>query len=66
MISWDMTLTTLIVTAAACYVAYSVYKTFKGAANGCSGCCSHCHLSGTSKESIGDKMAQAIAAAKQK
>ncbi len=68
MFSWDLTLTSLIVTAAACYVAYSSYKTVSGATNGCSGCCSacsHCNLTGSSQESIGDKMAQAIALAKQ-
>jgi len=68
MVLWDFVLTSLIVTAAAVYVAYSSYKTVIGATNGCSGCCSacsHCSTAGKSQESIGDKMAQAIALAKQ-
>jgi hypothetical protein len=68
MFSWDVVLTSLIVTAAAVYVSYSSYKTISGATNGCSGCCSacsHCNLGGENHESIGDKMAQAIARAKQ-
>jgi hypothetical protein len=64
MFSWDMALTSLIVAAAACYVAYSSYKTIRGATNGCSGCCSHCSLAGGNKETVGDRMAQAIALAK--
>jgi len=68
MFSWDVALTSIIIAAAACYVAYSSYKTISGATNGCSGCCSacsHCNLGGGSHESIGDKMAQAIALARQ-
>jgi len=68
MFSWDLALTSLIVTTAACYVAHSIYKTVSGATNGCAGCCSacsHCNITEKSNETIGNKMAQAIALAKQ-
>ncbi len=65
MFSWDFTITSIIVAAAAHYVAQSIYKTIKGAAQGCSrGCssCSHCSLD---QGGIGQKMAQAIELSKQ-
>ncbi len=67
MFSWDMVLTSLIVTAAAYYVAQSIYRTIKSAASGegCSGGCSSCSHCGIGHESIGDKMAQAIELSKQ-
>jgi len=68
MFSWDFTITAFTVALAAAYVAKSIYKTIHNSSSCCSGCCSscsHCGISGGNTISIGDKMAQAIAAAKQ-
>ena len=68
MFSWDIAITTLVVAGAAAYVIQSIYKAISGAGHGCSGCCSacsRCAIGGNDSESIGDKMAQAIALAKQ-
>ena len=68
MFSWDLAITSLIIAIAAAYVVNNIYKTIIGATNGCSGCgssCSSCAMGGQNAESIGDKMAQAIAQAKQ-
>ena len=67
MFSWDLFLTSLIIAAAAYYVALSSYKTLKGAASGrgCSGGCSGCSHCGIGHNSIGDKMAKAIELSKQ-
>ncbi|MCK4503357.1 MAG: FeoB-associated Cys-rich membrane protein [Desulfuromonadales bacterium] len=40
--SWDLTITIIIVAAAAYYVAHNIYKTIKNASSGCSGGCSSC------------------------
>ncbi len=42
MLNWDLTITSMIIIAAAYYVAQSAYKTIKGTSSGCSGCCSAC------------------------
>lgn len=43
MFSWDLTITLMIIAAAAFYVAYSIYKTIKEASTGgCGGGCSAC------------------------
>lgn len=42
MFSWDLTITLIIIAAAAYYVAYSIYRTIKDAAKGCGGGCSAC------------------------
>jgi len=68
MFSWDLVLTSLVIAIAAGYVINNIYKTITNATSGCSGCCSacsHCGISGHNTESIGDKMAQAIAQAQQ-
>lgn len=42
MFSWDLTITLIIVAAAAYYVVYSIYRTITDAAKGCGGGCSAC------------------------
>jgi len=43
MFSWDLTITLIIIAAAAFYVVLSIYKTIKEASvGGCSGGCSAC------------------------
>ncbi|MCD6582215.1 MAG: FeoB-associated Cys-rich membrane protein [Desulfuromusa sp.] len=65
MFSWDLTITSIIIAAAAYYVAHNIFKTIKGATNGCSGCCSACSQCGLNQDSIGQKMALAIELSKQ-
>ena len=68
MFSLDAAITTLVVAGAAAYVIQSIYRTISNAGHGCSGCCSacsQCSIGGNDAGSIGDKMAQAIALAKQ-
>lgn len=65
MFSWDLTITSIIVVAAAYYVAQSIIRTIKGATLGCSGGCSSCSHGSSDPDSIGQKMAQAIELSKQ-
>ncbi len=65
MFSWDLTITFIIVAAAAYYVALSFFKTIMGAVNGCSGGCSSCSHCRPDQENIGDRMAQVIEQSKQ-
>ena len=65
MFSWDLTITSIIVAAAAYYVAQSMFRTLKGVAQGCSGGCSACSHCNPDQDNIGQKMAQAIELSKQ-
>ena len=65
MFSWDLTITLIIVAAAAYYVAQSMFRTIKGVAQGCTGGCSACSHCSLNQDSIGLKMAQAIDRSKQ-
>ncbi len=66
---WDIIITSLIVSAAAWYVAVNIHKTISNALHGrCGGCsaCAQCQLAGNEEESIGDRMARAIAEGKKR